>query len=62
MQHHADRLRMSESPFQHMKRMFKGVEGTSEAELRRQLGESKILSFMDTFSSSKRGKSNASRL
>lgn len=38
-QHHAERLRMSESPLQHMQRLFNGVEGVNEAELRRQLGE-----------------------
>lgn len=38
-QHHAERLRMSESPLQHMKRLFEGVEGVDELELRRQLGE-----------------------
>eukprot|EP00903_Cladosiphon_okamuranus_P015062 g13935.t1 len=37
-QHHAERLRMSESPLQHMLRVFSGVEGINEAELRRQLG------------------------
>lgn len=30
---------MSDSPLQHMKRVFSGVEGINEAELRRQLGE-----------------------
>lgn len=30
---------MSESPLQHMQRVFSGVEGINEAELRRQLGE-----------------------
>ena len=38
-QHHAERLRMSDSPLQHMQRVFSGVEGINEAELRRQLGE-----------------------
>ncbi|CAN0095335.1 unnamed protein product [Pylaiella littoralis] len=37
-QHHAERLRMSDSPLQHMQRVFSGVEGINEAELRRQLG------------------------
>lgn len=39
VQHHAERLRMSESALQHMQRVFQGVEGINEAELRRQLGE-----------------------
>lgn len=30
---------MSDSPLQHMQRVFTGVEGINEAELRRQLGE-----------------------
>ena len=38
VQHHAERLRMSDSPLQHMQRVFTGVEGINEAELRRQLG------------------------
>ena len=29
---------MSDSPLQHMQRVFTGVEGINEAELRRQLG------------------------
>lgn len=42
-QHHAERLRMSDSPLQHMQRVFTGVEGINEAELRRQLGEFRAL-------------------
>ncbi|CAN0009327.1 unnamed protein product, partial [Ectocarpus fasciculatus] len=38
-QHHAERLLMSDSPLQHMRRIFGSVEGINEAELRRQLGE-----------------------
>lgn len=30
---------MSDSPLQHMRRVFGSVEGINEAELRRQLGE-----------------------
>lgn len=30
---------MSDSPLQHMRRIFGSVEGINEAELRRQLGE-----------------------
>ncbi|CAM9816469.1 unnamed protein product [Ectocarpus sp. 12 AP-2014] len=37
-QHHAERLLMSDSPLQHMQRIFGSVEGINEAELRRQLG------------------------
>jgi len=39
IQHHAERLRLDDSPLQHMQRVFQGVEGMNEAELRRQLGE-----------------------
>lgn len=39
-QHHAEKLRMSDSPLQHMQRVFQGTQGVNEAELRRQLGES----------------------
>lgn len=39
LQHHAERLRMTESPVQHMKRLFEGVKDVGELELRRQLGE-----------------------
>lgn len=38
-QHHAEKLRMSDSPLQHMQRVFQGTEGVNEAELRRQLGK-----------------------
>ncbi|CAN0338555.1 unnamed protein product, partial [Ectocarpus sp. 13 AM-2016] len=37
--HHVERLPMSDSPLQHMRRIFGNVEGMNEAELRRQLGE-----------------------
>ncbi|CAN0045340.1 unnamed protein product, partial [Ectocarpus sp. 12 AP-2014] len=37
--HHVERLPMSDSPLQHMRRIFGNVEGINEAELRRQLGE-----------------------
>lgn len=43
VQHHAERLRMSDSPLQHMQRVFSGVEGINEAELRRQLGELSVI-------------------
>lgn len=39
VQHHAERLLMSDSPLQHMRRIFGSVEGINEAELRRELGE-----------------------
>ncbi|CAM9194447.1 unnamed protein product, partial [Ectocarpus sp. 12 AP-2014] len=37
--HHVESILMSDSPLQHMRRIFGNVEGINEAELRRQFGE-----------------------
>lgn len=38
MKLHTEKLRMSESPLQHMQRLFRGMKGMDDPELRRQLG------------------------